>query len=74
MQSIFRKVILASAVGLQQRWQQTLQWRQPTVNVPFNFTVAGKTLPAGSYLVNHDSTGSFVTLESRIRRRASPGC
>jgi hypothetical protein len=36
-----------------------------TLQVPFNFKVAGKTLPAGEYMVRHDSTGNFVTLASR---------
>jgi len=39
-----------------------------TLKVPFKFTVAGKTLPAGNYSVRHDSTGSFVTLASRDHR------
>ena len=34
------------------------------VNVPFNFSVAGKTFPAGGYNLVHDSTSPFVTLRS----------
>jgi hypothetical protein len=34
------------------------------VNVPFNFTVAGKTLPAGGYHLVHDPSSAFVTLRS----------
>jgi len=36
-----------------------------TVNVPFNFTVQGKSLPAGQYLVQRDSSGSFLRLQGK---------
>jgi hypothetical protein len=36
-----------------------------TLNVPFSFTVDGKSLPAGQYSVQRDSTGNFVRLESQ---------
>jgi hypothetical protein len=35
-----------------------------TLNVPFSFTVAGKSLPAGDYLVQKDISGNTVTLRS----------
>jgi len=63
MRSILQNVILASAIasaGLATNSAMAAS----RVDVPFNFTAAGKTLPAGTYLVKHDSTGSFVTLES----------
>ena len=65
MQSIFRKVILASAFGIAATLAANTAIAATIVDVPFNFTVAGKTLPAGTYHVIHDSTGSFVTLESQ---------
>ncbi|MGA2652935.1 MAG: hypothetical protein ABSF28_20645 [Terracidiphilus sp.] len=36
-----------------------------TVTVPFNFSVAGQTFPAGVYSVQHDSVGDIVTLQSQ---------
>jgi hypothetical protein len=63
MRSILQNVILASAIA-STAWATSSAAAASTVNVPFNFTAAGKTLPAGNYLVKHDSTGSFVTLES----------
>jgi hypothetical protein len=39
------------------------------LKVPFSFTVAGKTCPAGVYTVRRDSNGNFVTLRSTSSRR-----
>ena len=64
MQSIIRKIIVASAFGVAATLGANTAFAATTVKVPFSFTVAGKTLPAGNYHVNHDSTGSFVILES----------
>jgi hypothetical protein len=36
-----------------------------TLTVPFNFTVDGKNLPAGDYLVSRDGGHDFVRLQSR---------
>ncbi len=36
-----------------------------TVTVPFSFTVDGKSLPAGEYLIQRDDTQHFVGLQSR---------
>jgi hypothetical protein len=36
-----------------------------TLNVPFSFTVNGRSLPAGEYSVVRDSTGSFVRLQGK---------
>jgi hypothetical protein len=63
MRSILQNVILASAIASTALATNSAM-AASTVNIPFNFTAAGKTLPAGNYLVKHDSTGSFVTLES----------
>ena len=64
MRSIFRKIVLASAFGVAIALAANSAMAATRVNVPFNFKVAGTTLPAGSYHVSHDSTGSFVTLRS----------
>jgi hypothetical protein len=36
-----------------------------TLNVPFSFTVGGKSLPAGEYLVQRDSSGNIVRLKGK---------
>ena len=35
------------------------------LNVPFSFTVGGKSLPAGEYSIRRDSSGFFVRLENK---------
>lgn len=35
------------------------------LNVPFSFTVAGKTMPAGLYLVNQDNFHNVVVLRTK---------
>ncbi len=65
MQSIFKKVILASAIVATAALAANSAMASTTVNVPFSFAVAGKILPAGSYRIERDSTGGFVTLESQ---------
>lgn len=36
-----------------------------TLNVPFSFTVNGRSLPAGEYSVMRDDTGNFVRLTAK---------
>jgi hypothetical protein len=36
-----------------------------TLNVPFDFTVGNKTLPAGPYTVERDSAGSILRLQDK---------
>lgn len=48
------------------------------VNVPFSFSAMGKDFPAGSYIVQQDMNGNFVTLETvdctkRLVRVLGPG-
>jgi hypothetical protein len=38
---------------------------EAVVRVPFSFTVEGKNLPAGQYIVDRDSYHNLVTLKSR---------
>jgi len=64
MRSMFRKVIWASTFGIATMLAANSAMAAAKVNVPFSFTVAGKTLPAGNYHVIHDSTSSFVTLQN----------
>lgn len=64
MRSILRKVILATAFGAAVALAGNSAMAATRVNVPFNFKVAGATLPAGAYHIVHDSTSAFVTLRS----------
>jgi hypothetical protein len=64
MQSIFKKVLLASAIAATAALATVPAMASTTVHVPFSFAVAGKILPAGIYRVERDSSGSFVTLAS----------
>ena len=64
MRSILRKVILASAFGAAVALAGNSAMAATRVNVPFQFNVAGKTLPAGGYNIVRDATSAFVTLRS----------
>jgi hypothetical protein len=65
MQSILRKLVLAPAVLAAAALTTGSAMAETPVNVPFSFTVAGESFPAGRYLVERDSHGSFVTLAAR---------
>jgi hypothetical protein len=62
MRSIFGKIVLAAAFSVAAALAANSAQAATRVNVPFNFKVAGATLPAGSYHIVHDSTSAFVTL------------
>ena len=64
MRFILRKVILASAFGVAVALAGNCAMAATRVNVPFNFSVAGKTLPAGGYNLVHEANSGFVTLQS----------
>jgi hypothetical protein len=64
MRFILRKVILASAFGAAIALAGNCAMAATRVNVPFNFSVAGKTLPAGGYNLVHEANSGFVTLQS----------
>jgi hypothetical protein len=64
MRSILRKAILASVFGAAVALAGNSAMAATRVNVPFNFSVAGKTLPAGGYHLVHDPSSAFVTLRS----------
>jgi hypothetical protein len=42
---------------------------ETTLQVPFNFTVAGKICPAGHYTVKENAIGSYVTLTNEDSSR-----
>lgn len=64
MKSIFFKLGLAPAL-LAAAFMTHSANAETTVNVPFNFTVAGQFWPAGTYTVAASSAESFVTLRSK---------
>jgi len=64
MRFILRKVILASAFGAAVALAGNCAMAATRVNVPFSFSVAGKTLPAGGYNLVHEANSGFVTLQS----------
>ena len=43
---------------------------ETTLNVPFNFTVAGKAMPAGVYTVQQDTFHNMVTLRNKDTSRS----
>ena len=66
MRNTFSKFILAPAIMAAAALATIPAMAETTtVNVPFNFNVAGKTLPAGFYSVQHDAAGNFVKLQSQ---------
>ena len=63
MGSILRNFVLAPVV-VAAAALVTSTAMAATVNIPFNFTVAGKNLPAGYYLVTREVSQNMVTLRS----------
>jgi hypothetical protein len=64
----FRSLVLASAAvaatAIATLPAQAATTGAITLNVPFSFTVDHQSLPAGKYLVQRDSTGNFIKLQS----------
>lgn len=69
MKNTFGKLVLASAVAAIAALSSTsaIAASEPaaTVNVPFSFTVHGRTLPAGVYRVAWDPSGNLITLRNK---------
>lgn len=66
MRSIFGKLVLAPVVMAAAALVTTSASAESSVKVPFNFTVAGSSMPAGDYSLQKDSTGNTVTLKSKV--------
>jgi len=65
MQSRLSRLILAPAVLAVAAFATIPAMAETTtVKVPFSFTVAGKSLPAGQYSIQRDTLGTFVRLQS----------
>jgi hypothetical protein len=65
MQNKFRALVLASAALAAAAFtSNTAKAEGTALHVPFSFTVAGKSLPAGEYTVEKDHRGNFLKLQS----------
>lgn len=68
MMNTFSKFVLASAVVAAAAFTSIPAMAAAAdsvnVNVPFSFTVHGKSLPAGTYQVRWDDTGNIVTMQN----------
>ncbi len=78
MRSILPKLFLASAVLATAALATNSALAETMVNVPFSFTVNGKSCPAGRYAVDRDFVSGVVTLRNGDWKRsfswiASPG-
>jgi hypothetical protein len=67
MRSKFSSLFLASAAlaAIALAALPAVAESSTTLNVPFNFTVNGQTLPAGDYSVQRDDTGNFLRLQGK---------
>ena len=64
MRSILPRFLLASAVMATAALATNSALAETMVNVPFNFTVNGKTCPAGLYSVDRNLMNGVVTLRN----------
>jgi hypothetical protein len=62
MRSILRSLILAPVVLAAAALAANTAMAETTVNVPFSFSVAGKSCPAGRYIVDRNLSHNYVTL------------
>jgi hypothetical protein len=62
MRSILRSLALAPIAAA---LVTSAAMAETTLTVPFSFTAAGKTCPAGTYAVERDDLGTTVTLRSK---------
>lgn len=67
----FHKFILAPTIMAAAALATNTAKAETTLNVPFNFTVNGKSWPAGTYAVAKDSNGNRVTLFSKDSSKIS---
>jgi hypothetical protein len=65
MISTLRSLVLAPAILAAAALATNVAVAETTVKVPFNFSVAGKNMPAGLYSVQRDSSGNIVSLRGR---------
>ncbi len=73
MTSILRSIVLAPAILAAAALAGNVAAAETTLKVPFNFSVAGKSMPAGYYTVQRDSSGNIVSLRGRDAEHSSTG-
>jgi hypothetical protein len=69
MRSTIHTVLASAALMAAAVFATNSAMAETTLNVPFSFTVAGKTCPAGHYTVKENPIGTFVTLTNRDSSR-----
>ena len=65
MRFMLGKLILAPAVMAAAALATTTATAETAMKVPFGFSAAGKSWPAGTYVVQKDLSGNLVTVRSR---------
>jgi hypothetical protein len=71
MKSAFSRFVLASvALALATLGIHTAQAEGVSVNVPFSFKAAGKSLPAGQYSVERAKVGSYIKLQDQQSKQS----
>ncbi len=69
MRSKIFTLVLAPALLAAVAFTSHTAQAETRLNVPFNFTAAGKACPAGVYTVRRDSNSDYVMLTSKETRR-----
>lgn len=62
MRTIVSKLVLAALVAATAVLTPNLASAETTIKVPFSFTVQGRAMPAGDYIVVRDGFNNMVTL------------
>jgi len=71
MQAILHRVVFASAVIMLAVFASSRAVAETqTVKVPFSFTIAGETFPAGDYSVSRDDSANFITVSPKGSARS----
>ena len=69
MRSTFHTVLASAALMAAAVLATNSAMAETTLNVPFDFTVAGKACPPGHYTVKENAIGSYVTLTNEDSSR-----
>lgn len=69
MQTTPRSFILALAILATAALATTSANAETNLKVPFNFTVAGQSMPAGQYILQHDQSLNTITLRSKDKTK-----
>ena len=69
MRSKLHTVLASAALMAAAVLATNVAMAETTLKVPFSFTVAGKTCPAGHYTVKENAIGSYVTLTNEDSSR-----